>query len=194
MLYLVSAASIPEHVISFEQTAAPERSATTSIQSYWQIFAIDLTEKLSVTSTKVDKYQTAFCVLLISCFFVAGCGDGGRLHYPVQGIVKFKKDDSVATFGLIEFRSESEPIVTARGSIQKDGTFLLTTGNRTGAVAGWHTVVVIQPVKDLHGKVKHTHGLDAAKKYIDHRTTDLRFEVTEDTRYDEPVILIDALK
>lgn len=128
-------------------------------------------------------------MLLIFCFFVIGCGDGGRPHYAVKGIVKFKKDESVATFGLIEFRSESEPIVTARGSIQKDGTFSLTTGDRRGAVVGWHTVVIIQPVKNLHGKVTHTHGLNAAKKYLDHRTTDLRFEVTEEVSDDEDLVL-----
>lgn len=108
--------------------------------------------------------------------------------------MKFKKDESVATFGLIEFRSESKPVMTARAKIQKDGTFSLKTGDRDGAVEGWHTVVVMQPVKDLHGKVKHNHGLNAAKKYLDHRTTDLRFEVTEDTRYDQPILLIDDLK
>ena len=136
-----------------------------------------------------------FTLLLLGLFLFAGCGDGGRPYHRVQGVVKFKQDDSVARFGTIEFRSESEPVVTARAMIQRDGTFSLKSGVRQGAAAGWHTVVIIQSVtKNLHGKVKHDHGHEAAKKYLDHRTTDLRIEVTEESRYEELDLIIDAAK
>lgn len=121
---------------------------------------------------------------------VHGCGYGGRPHHVVRGTVQFKKDNSVARFGTIEFRSESEPIVTARSTIAKDGTFSLKTGDRRGAVAGWHTVVIMQSVHNPYGKVKHNHGLDAATKYLDHRTTDLRLEVTAETADDENLVLL----
>lgn len=134
----------------------------------------------------------SICVCVCS-ILVCGCDFGGRPHYEVDGVVKFKKDESTARFGTIEFRSESEPVVTARSTIAKDGTFSLRTGDRKGAVAGWHTVVIMQSVQNLHGKVKHDHGREAAKKYLDHRTTDLRYEVTEDSEYEEIELLIDDL-
>lgn len=133
-------------------------------------------------------------MLLLLCLFLATGCDGGRPQYKVKGTVKFNKDESVARFGSIEFRSETEPFVIARAKIQEDGTFALKSGSRLGAVAGWHTVVIMQSVTNLHGKVKHNHGLEAAKKYRDHRTTDLRFEVVEDSDDGELVLMIDEKK
>ena len=131
-------------------------------------------------------------LLLLSLLLLAGC-EGGRPHHEVQGTVKFNQDDSVARFGMIEFRSESEPIVTARSTIAKDGSFSLKTGDRQGAVAGWHTVVIMQTVR-VYDDVKHDHALVAAKKYLDHRTTDLRFEVKENSDEEEGLVLkIDSL-
>ncbi|WP_148618691.1 hypothetical protein [Mariniblastus fucicola] len=130
---------------------------------------------------------------MICTVVIGGCGDGGRPYHAVRGVVKFNKDDSTARFGMIEFRSESEPIVTARSTINKDGTFSLRTGDREGAVAGWHTVVIMQSVQNLHGKVKHDHGLEAASKYLDHRKTDLRVEVTEATAEEDLILKIDHL-
>ena len=126
-------------------------------------------------------------LLLLSLLLLAGC-EGGRPHHEVQGTVKFNRDDSVARFGMIEFRSESEPIVTARSTIAKDGSFSLKTGDRKGAVAGWHTVVIMQTVR-VYDDIKHDHGLVAAKKYLDHRTTDLRFEVKENSDEEEGLVL-----
>ena len=131
--------------------------------------------------------------LLLSLLPFAGCRDGGRPHYITEGVVKFNKDDSVARFGMIEFRSETQPVVTARSTIAKDGTFYLRTGDKNGVVAGWHTVVIMQTVQNLHGKVQHDHGLVAAKKYLDHRTTDLRVEVTEKTPDEDIVLMIDEI-
>jgi hypothetical protein len=122
---------------------------------------------------------------------VVGCGSD-RPYYRVNGKVQFNKDDSFARFGSVEFRSESEPIVTARGNIQKDGSFTLKSGRYSGTVGGWHTVVVLQPVANPHRGIIHDHGLEAAKKYGDHRTTDLRVEVTEESASDL-LLLIDEL-
>lgn len=79
----------------------------------------------------------------------------------------------------MEFRSESEPVVIARSKIAKDGSFRLTSSGRDGTVGGWHTVVVLMPVQSLGGGKTHNHGLDVATKYRDHRSTDLRVEVTD---------------
>ena len=109
-----------------------------------------------------------------------GC-ERGRPHYPASGTVTFKKDGQRATFGNIEFRSEEEPVVVARGKIQKDGTFTVNAGQQKGTVGGWHTVVILQQIRDLGVGHMHAHGLDAAQKYADHRTTDLRVEVDAET-------------
>ena len=46
----------------------------------------------------------------------------------------------------------------------------------------------------VYDDVKHDHGLVAAKKYLDHRTTDLRFEVKENSDEEEGLVLkIDSL-
>lgn len=119
------------------------------------------------------------------------CYNSGRTYYPVSGTVEFR-DGSPATFGSIEFRSESEPVVVARGKINRDGAFSVDASGRTGTVEGWHTVAIAQPVKDAYRGVVHHHGLDAAKKYLDHRTTDLRVEVTAESGNGELVLTIDA--
>lgn len=124
----------------------------------------------------------------------AGCGPSGPRYHPVAGKVVFTDDDSVAQFGTVELRTESAPLVIARGEINKDGTFELKSGRRLGAVEGWHTVVVIQVVGGARpGNVTHNHGLVVDKKYLDHRTTDLRIEITEDSA-DGVVINVNAQK
>jgi len=131
-----------------------------------------------------------YVTLLTLLLFSNGCGSD-RPYHAVSGKVQFKKDDSFAHFGSVEFRSESEPIITARGKIEKDGTFTLNSTRQTGTVGGWHTVVIMQPVSRFHGKVVHNHGLEAARKYLDHRTTDLRIEVTSDPDDDAYIFRID---
>lgn len=121
------------------------------------------------------------CVTLLGFFSLVGCDEQGRAHFAAGGSVRFASDNTPATFGDIEFRSEGEQVVVARGKIQKDGTFTVSAGSRRGTVAGWHTVVILQPVRSLGGGMKHSHGHDAHRKYGDHRTTDLRVEVTAET-------------
>jgi hypothetical protein len=120
----------------------------------------------------------------VSVFAISGCSQGPPFH-EVFGEVVFKKDDSPAQFGSIEFRSESEERYIARGTIQKDGSFKLKTGNSNGAYEGWYTVVIVQAAGNTRApKIAHNHGLDVAKKYADHRTTDLRVEITAESAED----------
>ena len=134
----------------------------------------------------MNRQSTTLCghflaIALLAAFFV-GCGSGGPKFYPVAGKVVFNADQSTAQFGSIEFRSETEPPVIARGQIAKDGTFQLSSSSITGTVAGWHTVVIQQVIgNERGGGVVHHHGLEVHKKYIDHRTTDLRVEVKVDS-------------
>ena len=127
-------------------------------------------------------------VLVAVALVCAGC-DSGPALIPVKGQVQFKIDGTTAQFGSIEFRNENEPHEISRATIQKDGTFELRCAGRRGTVAGWYTVVIIQVVGNPRtGTIDHHHGLDISKKYLDHRTTDLRVEIT-DAHYEEPLIL-----
>ncbi len=123
-----------------------------------------------------------FVVLAFAYLLVVGCGSSGPAYHPVSGKVVFTKDGSNAQFGSIEIRPESSPRVIARGKINKDGTFELNSQSRRGAIEGWHTVAIVQVVGSPRlGDVTHNHGLEVAEKYRDHRTTDLRIEVTAES-------------
>lgn len=120
------------------------------------------------------------CVCVIASF--AGCGEQGPAFVPVEGKVVFKQDGSAAQFGTIEFRSESDPPVIARGKIQKDGSFKLKSEGKRGTIEGTHKVVIIQVVSNHRsGGVVHNHGLEVAKKYSNFRTSDLKIEIERET-------------
>ena len=84
----------------------------------------------------------ALCLLL----WLVGCGGGHDPTYPVQGTVRV--DGKVITAGSVAFES-IEPgsdgkRYTARGTIQNDGSFRLTTFTENdGAVAGRHRAMVM---------------------------------------------------
>lgn len=88
-------------------------------------------------------------VLCLSAYvlFVAGCGDGRRATYPVTGTVKFA-DGTPLAGGTVEFES-SDPTaehLNARGEIQADGAYRLTTyAEGDGAIAGEQRVIVHAP-------------------------------------------------
>lgn len=72
-----------------------------------------------------------------------GCSDGRLKTYPAKGKIVFKSGSPVHV-GMIELKSR-EHGVQARGPIEKDGSFTLTTyESGDGAVAGNHDCVVVQ--------------------------------------------------
>ena len=83
-------------------------------------------------------------VISVFIFLVVGCGTRDHRTYPVHGKVIFG-DGSPMPGGTIEFRNVSQgdqPIITS-GIVAEDGTFeLITFGNKKGAVAGTHRVIV----------------------------------------------------
>ena len=81
------------------------------------------------------------CVVAITTF--AGCSDGRLKTYPTKGKVVFKTGSPVHV-GTVELKS-CEHGVQARGSIDKNGNFTLTTYvDGDGAIAGVHDCVVVQ--------------------------------------------------
>jgi hypothetical protein len=79
---------------------------------------------------------------------VTGCGESRRETFPVRGTVTFKDGQPLAG-GVVEFQSigAGDEQINARGEIQADGTYRLTTYEEAdGAVAGRHQVIVLPPV------------------------------------------------
>jgi len=80
----------------------------------------------------------------ITCATTAGCSDQ-LPTYPVSGIVQFEAGKPVHV-GTLELKSREHGI-QARGEIQPDGSFQLSTyAAGDGAVAGLHDCVVVQLV------------------------------------------------
>lgn len=86
-----------------------------------------------------------FLTALVLLSGLSGCSDGRLPTYPVTGQVVFE-DGSPAHVGTVEVKSRDHKI-QARGTIDKDGVFHLTTYKTDdGAVAGKHDCVVVQMV------------------------------------------------
>jgi hypothetical protein len=81
--------------------------------------------------------------LLLGVVFTAGCQEGERELVPVSGTVHYQgqplKGGTIVFVPDLE-RGGSGP--TASAVIEPDGTYKLHTGEREGAVMGWHRVTV----------------------------------------------------
>lgn len=76
---------------------------------------------------------------------VSGCGSGRPPAHPAKGRVVFANGSAVKT-GTVELKSRDFG-TQARGNIEPDGTFVLTTYEPgDGAVAGSHDCVVVQMI------------------------------------------------
>lgn len=121
---------------------------------------------------------------LLPCVYLSGCGNNRPATYAVEGRILFE-DGSSPKFGNIEFFS-LEHKLNARGKIQKDGSFQLTTFDENdGAVIGRHKIVIMQFVSNqlsgqLGVKIQHNHGDLVDKKYLDYRTSDLKWTIKSD--------------
>jgi hypothetical protein len=110
-----------------------------------------------------------------------GCGPSHPPTYAAGGKVQFSDGQPVG-WGIVEFYS-LEQKVAARGAIQSDGTFRLSTyGTDDGAVAGKHLVSVGQ-VAPIDRPVHHQHaGAKAVpKRYANPKSSGLELEVNPNT-------------
>ena len=91
-----------------------------------------------------------------------GCGQKGSETYPVHGKVVLE-DGSAVTAGFIEFEAMEGPWRgrNARGAIQPDGSFRLSTkGLGDGAVAGLHRAIVRSPYPTASQAEQSDFGVD----------------------------------
>lgn len=103
-----------------------------------------------------------------------GCGGGPDLH-PAGGRVTFTGGGPVPA-GSVEF----DPVAggpAARGKIDPDGRFTLSTDGRAGAVAGAYRVVIVQLAPGGGGKGHRHAGYAVHRRYASPDTSGLTREV-----------------
>ena len=100
---------------------------------------------MAIDLRKINSLRGQFLVWSGVVFLASfvGCSDGRLKAYPAKGKVVFKTGSPVHV-GTVELKSR-EHGVQARGAIDKDGNFTLTTYvDGDGAIAGAHDCVVVQ--------------------------------------------------
>ena len=145
--------------------------------------------RLPVLKTSTPIFLSAALAMLM--LLLIGCQSDQERIYPISGRVVFE-DGSPAQFGLIEFRSDTTPPVTARGKINKDGTFRVkASGRSAGLTAGTHRAIIIQIVGNPRGqpKIAHKHGLEVADRYRTYESSDLDVEVLPDGDNDFEILV-----
>lgn len=120
-------------------------------------------------------------VTLLIMTLACGCSDRQTPTWPVSGVVVLNDGTPVQT-GTVEFASD-DGVHTARGSIQQDGSFRLTTfQDGDGAVTGFHDAVVIQMISTEDLPIhQHDHGPTVDPRFGHYDRAGLRFEVTPET-------------
>ena len=86
----------------------------------------------------------AWFLVLIPLVVAVGCGEPSNALVPVRGTVTFHHEPlrgGTIVFAPDPDRGGRGPIACAE--IQPDGTYHLTTGQKHGAVAGWHRVTIV---------------------------------------------------
>lgn len=102
----------------------------------------------------------AFCFSVGILIASVGCGPSRPPAYPAKGRVVFPNGSSVKT-GTVELKSRQHG-THARGTIEADGSFVLTTYEKDdGAVAGLHDCVVVQMIlaEDAKFRLHGTYGV-----------------------------------
>jgi hypothetical protein len=115
-------------------------------------------------------------ILGLGILGLGGCGTAGQ--YPVQGqLVYADKEEPVKELAGFEVIFTSEKLgKSARGTIQKDGTFQLgTVKDNDGAPPGTYVVTLTQPFREPERPYVGDRVVDRA--YEDPATTDLKAEV-----------------
>jgi hypothetical protein len=107
---------------------------------------------------------------------VIGCG--GKKLYPVEGKVVFP-DGTPLTGGWVEFEPvEGKANVSAKGQIQKDGTYRLGTNQEgDGAIEGRHRILIVPPLPPRLEERGASKPL-IAQRFQSFETSGLEFTVT----------------
>ena len=131
------------------------------------------------TDLRVTWMRQGVCVVaVVACLSIlTGCSNRHKT-YPVHGKVQFKSGGPVRV-GTIELKSREHDI-HARGALNPDGTFTLTTyDDGDGAIAGEHDCVVVQFVmaEGIQGHRPSTIGV-IDRRYNSYATSGLEIEIS----------------
>ena len=140
---------------------------------------------------KSSSLHLATLSFVVMCFVLSGCSDQLRT-YPVSGKVRFTSG-GVVHVGTVELKS-IEHNLQARGQIQSDGSFTLTTyKDGDGAVAGMHDCVVVQFVmaEGISGHKPSTVGV-VDRRYASYSTSGLTAEVSPEKK-NEIILEVEGL-
>jgi len=134
-------------------------------------------------------------ILIVMCVTI-GCGAKAPLTYPVKGRVTYP-DGTPVVSGLVEFElvapmdGDAANLPNARGNIQEDGSYKLTTYPHDGAVAGRHRVIIQEAFPDADLDLDKGEAMPPqaiATKYRSYETSGLEFEV-EEKENDIPIVV-----
>jgi hypothetical protein len=117
----------------------------------------------------------------LALLLAAATGCGARTTYPVRGKVVFK-DGTPLTGGLVVFRPVDEKLqVSARGDIQHDGSFILSTYHEgDGAVPGkYQAAITPPPRRKIREKPVEKPIVDP--RFESYDTSGLEFEVKRES-------------
>lgn len=119
------------------------------------------------------------CLIVGFCMIVcAGCGSG---NVPMKGKVVFSDDATPLTVGMVAFTNAS---FTARGQIQPDGTFTISsTGKNDGLPPGDYAITITGAAVSAKEASEETPMIPLIEeKYALSTTTDLKLSVDSSTR------------
>jgi hypothetical protein len=119
-------------------------------------------------------------VALVAATLLSGCGKGDG-PFPVEGTVVWMDDTPAKELAnAIVIFELAEKQTSARGNVQPDGTFRLTTTKpNDGALAGEHKVLIIEVGRKSLGGPDGSNIAPGAmdSKYSDPSSTDLLAKV-----------------
>ncbi len=125
-------------------------------------------------SAGVHRSFYAWAFVLPVLLSASGCGS--QTFFPVSGKVTYKNGQPV-TEGFVIFEPLNQKI-SARGEIQADGSFRLSTHRENdGAMEGEYKVLIAPPPLPEEGKPRRS---AIHPKYQDLESTPLKFTVTRD--------------
>ena len=131
----------------------------------------------------MTRFLKSFSLALVSIVAFAGCSPSTPATYPVYGKVVLE-DGNPIQFGTVEFRlrdllKQYKERIVARGKIEQDGSFRLSTFEpNDGAVPGDYEVIVNQLIisRDLSFEA-HGHGPRVSPRYGDYALSGLSAKI-----------------
>jgi len=114
------------------------------------------------------------CAIGVGMGMLTACGVADRL-VPAAGVVRFS-DGSPVPFGIVECEPLDRRGLAARGRIETDGGFRLSTGRKGGVRPATYRVAVVQMVDEAGAS--HSHGVRAVDpRYARFETSGLTWEL-----------------